>query len=264
MFSPPEPVHLFFYRTDKYFHVEFLEDMIEESDVYGLVIVERDQATIGLLKGTRIQVLDEFEGYVPGKHTMGGQSQRRMERIIEEMYHNFLKEVGEKVNEYFLPYVESKKLKGVLIGGPGYAKDDLVEGNYLDYRIKNLIMRPLLDVPYQSEAGLRELVIKASDLLSKHKYIEVQKVLEDIKYNLAKDTGLVIYGQDLIRKAIEKGAVEVLVLYDDPNNKNLEDLGELAEKYGTKVYVIGEELPDAEWVKKTFGGAIGKLRYRIY
>ncbi len=36
MFSPPEKVTLFFYRTDKYFHTEFLEDMVEESDVYGL------------------------------------------------------------------------------------------------------------------------------------------------------------------------------------------------------------------------------------
>jgi len=261
VFSPPEPVNIFFYRTDKQFHTEFLEDMIEESDIYGLIIVERDQATIGILKGTRIQVLDEFEGFVPGKHTMGGQSQRRMERIIEEMYKNFLKEVGEKVNNYLLPYLESKKLKGILIGGPGYAKEDFYEGDFMDYRLKNLVLKPLFDVPYQGEAGLRELVNRASELLSKHKYVEVQKVLEDIKYNLAKDTGLVIYGIDLIKRALDMGAVEVLVVYDD---ESLEDLIKLAENRGAKVYVIGDELPEGEWVKKTFGGAIGKLRYKVF
>lgn len=260
MFSPPEKVPLYFYRTDKMFHVEFLEDMVEENEVYGLIIVERDQATIGILRGTRIQVLDEFEGYVPGKHMMGGQSQRRIERIIEEMYHNFLKEVGEKVNAYFLPYVQEKKMKGVLLGGPGYAKNDFYDGNYVDYRIKNLILQPLIDIGDQGEAGLREMVMKAKDLLKNQKYIEVEELLDEIKYHLAKDDGLITYGKEELQKAISLGALDSLVIVED---SDMESLTKEAEKMGTKVYVINDEIPEAEWVKKTFGGAIGKLRFRI-
>ncbi|MCG2909657.1 MAG: peptide chain release factor aRF-1 [Sulfolobaceae archaeon] len=263
VFSPPEKVPLFFYRTDKYFHLEFLEDMVEESDVYGLIVVERDYATIGLLKGTRIEVLDEFEGFVPGKHMMGGQSQRRIDRIIEEMYQNFLKEVGEKVNSYFLPFIESGKMKGVLLGGPGYAKKDFYDSNYIDYRIKKLILQPLFDVPDQGEVGLKEMVMKAQDILKAHKYVQVQNLLEELKYHIAKDDGMVVYGIEEIRKALQMGAVDSLVIYDEPGSE-LEKLAQEAEKYGTKVFVVGDELPDAEWVKKTFGGAIGKLRYRIY
>jgi peptide chain release factor subunit 1 len=263
VFSPPEKVPLFFYRTDKYFHLEFLEDMVEESDVYGLIVVERDYATIGLLKGTRIEVLDEFEGFVPGKHMMGGQSQRRIDRIIEEMYQNFLKEVGEKVNSYFLPFIESGKMKGVLLGGPGYAKKDFYDSDYIDYRIKKLILQPLFDVPDQGEVGLKEMVMKAQDILKAHKYVQVQNLLEELKYHIAKDDGMVVYGIEEIRKALQMGAVDSLVIYDEPGSE-LEKLAQEAEKYGTKVFVVGDELPDAEWVKKTFGGAIGKLRYRIY
>ncbi|MDT7875194.1 MAG: peptide chain release factor aRF-1 [Sulfolobaceae archaeon] len=263
VFSPPEKVPLFFYRTDKYFHLEFLEDMVEESDVYGLIVVERDYATIGLLKGTRIEVLDEFEGFVPGKHMMGGQSQRRIDRIIEEMYQNFLKEVGEKVNSYFLPFIESGKMKGVLLGGPGYAKKDFYDSDYIDYRIKKLILQPLFDVPDQGEVGLKEMVMKAQDILKAHKYVQIQNLLEELKYHIAKDDGMVVYGIEEIRKALQMGAVDSLVIYDEPGSE-LEKLAQEAEKYGTKVFVVGGELPDAEWVKKTFGGAIGKLRYRIY
>ncbi|MEM4147263.1 MAG: hypothetical protein QXH41_06250 [Metallosphaera sp.] len=36
-----------------------------------------------------------------------------------------------------------------------------------------------------------------------------------------------------------------------------------AERYGTKVYLVGEEIPEAEWVRKTFNGAVGKLRFKI-
>jgi peptide chain release factor subunit 1 len=261
VFSPPEKITIYFYRTDKYFHVEFLEDMIEESDIYGLIIVERDQATIGVLRGSKIEVLEEDEGFVPGKHMMGGQSQRRIDRIIEEMYNDFLKEVGEKVNQYFLQYGD--KLKGILLGGPGYAKKDFYDGDYIDYRLKKLIMEPLVDIGDQGEAGLREMVMKSRELLKSQKYIEVQDLMEELKLHLAKDDGLIIYGLEDIRKAIELGAVDSVVVYDE-DNPELQKIIQEAEKYGTKVYVVGDELPEAEWVKKTFGGAVGKLRYKIY
>ncbi|AWR96695.1 peptide chain release factor 1 [Acidianus sulfidivorans JP7] len=260
MFSPPEKITIYFYRTDKTFHTEFLEDMVEENEIYGLIIVERDEATIGILRGTRIQELEEIEGFVPGKHMMGGQSQRRIDRIIEEMYNNFLKEVGEKVNAYFLPYIEEKKMKGILLGGPGYAKNDFYEGNYMDYRIKNLILEPLVDLGDQGEAGLREMVMKSKDVLKNQKYVEVEDLLDEIKYHLAKDDGLVVYGKEEIEKAISLGALDSLVVSED---SEAEKIGSEAEKIGAKVYVIGDEVPESEWVRKTFGGAIGKLRFRI-
>lgn len=263
MFSPPEKVPLFFYRTDKSFHTEFLEDMVEDSGVYGLIIIERDQATIGLLKGSRIEVLEEMEGFVPGKHMMGGQSQRRIERIIEEMYDNFLKEVGEKVNSYFLPYIDNGKMKGVLLGGPGYAKDDFYKGEYFDYRIKKMIIQPLIHVSDQGEVGLREMVMRAQDLLKNQQYVEVQKLLEELKYHLAKDDGLIIYGIDAIKKAVEMGAVDSLIIYEDSGDE-VEKLSQEAENYGVKIYVVNDEIPEAEWVRKTFNGIVGKLRYRIY
>ncbi|ADB85942.1 peptide chain release factor aRF-1 [Saccharolobus islandicus] len=264
MFSPPDKVPLFFYRTDKEFHVEFLEDMVEDTVVYGLIIVERDEATIGLLKGTRIEILEEIEGFVPGKHMMGGQSQRRIDRIIDEMYHNFLKEVGEKVNAYFMPFIQTGKMKGILLGGPGYAKEDFYKEDYVDYRIKNLILQPLIDVSDQGEVGLREMIMRAEDLLKNQQYVEVEKLLEELKYHLAKDDGLIIYGKEQIKKAMEMGAVEAIVIHEDSSDKELEKLAQDAENYGVKVFVVGDEVPEAEWVKKTFNGVVGKLRYRLY
>jgi peptide chain release factor subunit 1 (aeRF-1) len=236
--------------------------MVETSDVYGLLIVERDQGTIGLLRGSRIEVLDEEEGYVPGKHMMGGQSQRRIDRIIEELYHDFLKSFGEKVNSYFLPYLESGKLKGILLGGPGYAKKDFYDSDYLDYRLKKLILLPLVDIGYQGEAGLREMVMKSKDLLKNQKYVEIEDLIEELKYHMAKDDGLVVYGIEEVNKALSMGAVDKMIVYDE-GRPELEKIAQEAEKYGTKVYIVGEEVPEAEWVRKTFGGLVGKLRYRV-
>jgi peptide chain release factor subunit 1 len=261
MFSPPDPVTVYFYRTDKYFHLEFLEDMLEESDVYGLIVIERDEATIGLLKGSSLIVLEEVEGYVPGKHSKGGQSQRRYDRIIEELVEEFYKRVGEIVNKHFIPYLESGKLKGILIGGPGYAKLDFVKGDYIDYRLKEKVLDTLVDVGSQGEPGLKELVMRASELIKGQKYVEVVNALEEFKFHLAKDDGLALYGFDDIVNALNMGAVKSLVVTEDM--PELEKLMELAKKSGAEVYVLPEAIPEYVWIKKTFNGVVAILRYKI-
>jgi peptide chain release factor subunit 1 len=265
VFSPPEPVPIFFYRTDKFFHTEFLEEMLESEEVFGLVIIERDQATIGLLKGSRIVVLEELEGYVPGKHHRGGQSQRRFDRQIEQFVRGFYKEVADAMNKHFLPLIEKNLLKSIIVGGPGYAKQDFVEDaakEFLDYRVLNKIERVLVDVAYQGEAGLRELAIKSSDLIRRNKYADLVKAIEEFKLHLAKDDGLAIYGEANVKSALEMGALKALIV--DESREDVEQIIEKAEKYSTVVYILSDDIPEAEWIRKTFNGLVGILRYRIY
>lgn len=262
MFSPPEKVPVYYYRTDKYFHTEFLEDMVVESNLIGLVIIERDAATIGLLKGSRLEVLEELEDYIPGKHHRGGQSQRRFDRIIEQMVDNFYKRVAEHAKKWFEPYLEQKKLKGILIGGPAYAKHDFLEKNYLDYRLRKLVLPKLIDVAYQGEAGLREMVKKASDILKNIEYVDALEAIEEFKLHLAKDDGLIIYGEEDIRRALEMNAIKILII--DESRSDADEWYELAKKRGAKPVLLSDDVPEGLWVKKTFGGIVGILRYRIF
>jgi len=262
VFEPPEPIKVFFYRTDKFFHTEFLEDMVAENDVYGLIVIERDEATIGILKGNTIRVLDEIEGYIPGKHSRGGWSQRRYERIIEELTRDFFKSVGNKATNHFLPLMEEGKLKGILVGGPGYTKLDFVKGDYLEYRLKKLILPKTIDVSDQGEPGLKELVMRAEDLIKQHIYIRTQKALEEFNYHLAKDDGLAVYGEKEVMEALKLGAVKYLIITDD--YPKFDEVVKLAESKGAEVYVLTNDVPDYMWIKKTFGGLVGVLRYPIY
>ena len=261
VFSPPDPVPVFFYRTDKEFHTEFLEPMVEENDVYGLIIIERDAATIGLLKPSGIQVLDEIEWYIPGKHHKGGQSQRRFDRLIEQMVEEFYKHVAEKANKYFLPLIEESKLKGIIVGGPGYAKIDFVKGGYLDYRLRKLILGDLIDVSYQGETGLRELVMKAKHVLSKQRYFRVLEALEEFKYHLAKDDGYAVYGENDVRNALTMGAVAKLLICDD--HPKFEEFESLCEKTRAELIAVPPEMPEGEWFRNTFGCIAAILRYPL-
>jgi len=262
VFSPPEKINVFYYRTDKRFITDFLEDMVEDNDVIGIIIVERDQGTIGILKGSRLEVLEEVSDYIPGKHKMGGQSQRRFDRIIEQMVEDFFKRLAEHAGRHFIPYVEKGKLKGIIVAGPGYAKLDFVKGKFLDYRLQKLVSNELVDVAYQGDQGLKEVVMKAKNVVQTQLYRDAVQAMEEFKAHLAKNTGMVVYGDKDVRNALEMGVVKTLLIHEDRDD--LEEWKEMAENYsGAKVVIIPSSLPEAEWFKNTFQGLAGILRYKL-
>lgn len=261
VFSPPEKVNVFYYRTDKRFITEFLDEMVEERDVVGIIIVERDQATIGVLRGSRLEVLEELSEYIPGKHSMGGQSQRRFDRIIEQMVEDFYKRVAEHAGRHFIPLLEKGVLKGIIVAGPGYAKQDFAKGRYLDYRLQQLVSEELVDVAYQGDQGLKEVVMKAGSVVQAQLYRDAVEAMEEFKGHLARGTGLVIYGESDVKAALEMGAVKTLLVHEERDD--LEDWKEVAEKQsGARVVIIPSGLPESEWFMKTFGGLAGILRYK--
>jgi len=59
---------------------------------------------------------------------------------------------------------------------------------------------------------LRELVEKASDILKEHEAIRERKLVQEFFRHLVKDTGLITYGEKEVRKALELGAVDTLLI----------------------------------------------------
>src|SRR2546422_5173779 len=53
--EPPEPVTSFLYRCDSRFYTEPLHEMMAEKDTYALVVIDQGEATLGLLRGKRIE-----------------------------------------------------------------------------------------------------------------------------------------------------------------------------------------------------------------
>src|SRR3990172_1285119 len=91
--EPPEPVQSFLYRCDSRFYTEPLHEMLAEKDVYGLLVIDQGEATIGLLEGKRITPVKNVQSQVPRKHRMGGQSARRVERLHGQGGHPVFKKL---------------------------------------------------------------------------------------------------------------------------------------------------------------------------
>ena len=210
--EPPEPISVRLYRCDQEFVLEPLRDLVEEREIYGLLILERNEATIGLLRGKRTELLDHMTSGVPGKTRAGGQSSVRFERLRDIADHEFRVRIGEHFNNFFLDKLPD--LKGILVGGPGLTKNKFIDGGYLDYRLKEKVVE-LFDTVYTEEYGLRELVDKASSSLEKLEVMREKKIMGQFFTQLIKEDGLVAYGRKEIDKALTLGAVEDLLISEE-------------------------------------------------
>mgnify|MGYP002767623439 CR=1 FL=1 len=208
--EPPEPITTYWYICDSTFYLEPLEEMVSERDVYGICVIDRKEATIATLKGKHINIIATLTSGVPGKHKAGGQSQRRFDRVIEDAAREFLKRIGRHVNEAYLPIKDD--LKGVLLGGPGNTKIDFYEGDFMQYEIKDKVITTV-DTSYTGEFGIREVIDKASDTLEELDVMKEKKIVQRFLHELINDkTGLASYGEDEVRRNLQIGAVDTLLL----------------------------------------------------
>jgi len=146
---------------------------------------------------------------VPGKHGRGGQSQRRFERLTEIAAHEWFVKCGEKASEIFLA---EENIKGILVGGPGPTKHYFIDENYLHYEIQDKIV-DLFDTGYTDEFGLKELVTSASGTMTDLKISKEKKVMKRFLKEITKTEGsLALYGEKQVRKALEMGVVDTLIL----------------------------------------------------
>jgi len=148
---------------------------------------------------------------VPGKHGRGGQSQRRFERLTEIAAHEWFEKCGQRANEIFLA---EPKLKGILIGGSGPTKQYFVEEGYFHYELQKKVV-DVFDTGYTDEFGLRELVSTAAEKMTDLKVAQEKKIMKRFLHEVTKSSvGLAVYGEHQVRKALEMGVVDTLLLSD--------------------------------------------------
>jgi peptide chain release factor subunit 1 len=206
--TPPEPIKTYLYRCDAKFHTEHLEELLREKETYGIILVDSSDATFATLRGRGLKIVLKTTSGVPGKTRAGGQSARRFERLREMRLQEYFRRVGDHANEIFLPIED---LKGLIIAGPGPTKYDFEKGDYLNYMLKNKVI-DIIDTAYVSEQGVEEVVAKAPEIMQKIRYVEEKQIIQQFLYEIGHDTGIATYGEQEVRRALQLGAVEKLLL----------------------------------------------------
>ena len=298
--NPPEAITAFLYRCDSTFFTDPLQSMMLDKKCYGLITIDRSEATLGLLIGSRIQVLKHFDSLVPSKHHQGGQSSVRFERLIEIAAHEFFKKVADNATEVFLNRPE---LLGILIGGPGATKDFFVKEEYLHHELRKKVVTPLVDTGYTDESGLRELVQNAQNIITDMQLTKEKEYMQRLFTEIRKtDGGLSCYGEDEVRNALDMGAVDMLLISESLSKRRvtvqcpsgheheltvkdaderiacpdcgatatvikdedlIDDFFMRADAFNTRVQIISPDSEEGDMLLKAFGGIAAILRYRV-
>ena len=185
--------------------------MLREKETYGILLVDASNATIATLQGKHLNIIREMHSGVAGKTRAGGQSARRYERLRDMQLNEYFTRVGQHANEIFLPI---DTLKGLIVGGPGPTKYDFEKGDYLNYQLKNKII-DTVDTAYVEEQGVKEVVDKAPEIMRKVRYIEEKAIMQKFLYEVGHDTGLITYGENEVRRLLQAGAVQTLLMSEE-------------------------------------------------
>lgn len=292
----PTPIESFRYHCDNEFLVTPLEKKLETGDEYALIILDRRTAQIGRLQGTHVEVLHTLNSLVPGKHTKGGQSQQRFERLRLEAIENFYQEVAERINREFVD--DRHSLEGILVGGPSPTKEEFVENGGIHHELRDKILGTF-DIDDTTERGLHQFVEAASDVIEENKRVQQRESVQRFLKNLKSD-GDATYGFEETCHALDLGAVETLLVStemrgevtvfecDDghqvrrygcnetletcpkcatPGTRHQQDihthLNELAKSRGTDVVFIDSDFEEGAQLKEVFGGFAGILRFQV-
>ncbi len=258
MYEPPKLLNVKLYRCDQEFIIEPLKEMVSVDAVYGLLVIDRQAAMIGLLEGNNIKVLQKMTSGVPGKIRAGGQSSQRFHRITEGLAKEFFRRVAENMKELFF---DMPKLKGILIGGPIPTKEEFIEEGNLVTKLKEKIIS-VKDLGYVDEHGLELLVESSQDNLKEQELVLEKNHVKKFFETLGKDKKMAVYGKDVL-VALERGAVDTIYISKKLEKNAADELEKKAESIGSKIFYISTEHTDGEQFYNLTKGVGAILRFAL-
>jgi len=256
--EPPQSLKVRIYRCDKEFVLDALKLMLEVDEVYGLLVMDRKEATIGMLEGKSIEVLQKMTSGVPSKVRAGGQSSQRFHRITEGLTKEFYKRIAAEMKTIFF---ENKKLKGILVGGPIPTKDEFLDNEYLVTKLREKVIGRI-DLGDTSESGLKEIVQKAQEILADQEIIHEKKILERFFQTLGEKPDMSTLKEPDTRQALQYGAVDTLLLSGAVVKSISKELTKIAENTGATVEVVSTETEEGDQFKN-LGGIGAILRFKV-
>ncbi|KAJ1390061.1 Peptide chain release factor eRF1/aRF1 [Sesbania bispinosa] len=196
-FEPFRPINASLYLCDNKFHTEALNELLESDDKFGFIVMDGNGTLFGTLSGNTREVLHKFSVDLPKKHGRGGQSALRFARLRMEKRHNYVRKTAELATQFYInPTTSQPNVSGLILAGSADFKLSLVSQIclILDFRQRYLMLLMYL---MEGRMGLIRLL----------NYL--------LKFSQIQDTGKYVFGVDDTLKALEMGAVEILIVWEN-------------------------------------------------
>ena len=271
-FEPFKPINTSLYLCDNKFHTEALSELLESDARFGFVIMDGNGTLFGVVSGNTRTVLHKFSVDLPKKHGRGGQSALRFSRLREEARHNYVRKVAELASQHFI--TDNKvNVTGIVLAGSDDFKSVLSQSDLLDYRLRPKIVQ-LVDVSYGGENGFNQAIELAADSLANVKFVQEKRLIQKYFDEISTETGKYCFGLDDTFRALEMGAVEILIVWENlehmrhvfkdsegrehvfmlsKEQEDDEDRSRFIDKEtGTEMEEVGEPMPLLEWIAENY------------
>ena len=242
----------YIYMKSKKPYIKPFNDVLKTN--YDVLLVTLDQKTARIQKFHGSQILQESKLKIDlqGRHKKGGQSQGRFLRARQTKIHVFFKKVANKIKTM------DSNSELLLLGGSGPAKTE-----FFDELDSELMKKCRFVENLSFSTPSKEINEKIIHHLYQHRRKHVVELLA--KYETLVKDGLTAKRNAVIYKALEKGAVDTLIVsanyHTHSQFKNIVKMLELAKNTSCKIeFAVSPNI-----IKKLEidNSVLAILRYRI-
>ncbi|CAD6585312.1 MAG: Polypeptide release factor (eRF1) in translation termination [Tremellales sp. Tagirdzhanova-0007] len=211
--TPFKPINTSLYLCDSRFHVEALAELLESDSKWGFIIIDGNGSLFGTLSGNTREIVHKFTVDLPKKHGRGGQSALRFSRLREEARRNYVRKVAELAVQHFITN-DKVNVAGLVLAGSAELKTDLSGSDLFDPRLLAKVVK-VVDVSYGGENGFNQAIELAADSLANVKFVQEKRLIQKYFDEIALDTGKYCFGITDTLKALDMGAVETLIVWEN-------------------------------------------------
>ena len=213
-FEPFKPINTSLYLCDNKFHTEDLNELLMDDEAFGFIVMDGNGCLYGTVQGSNREILHKFSVDLPKKHGRGGQSALRFARLRLEKRHNYVRKVAEMATQLYVTDGQRPNVQGLVLCGSADFKSELMRSDLFDPRLAKIVLK-LVDVSYGGEQGFNQGIDMAADTLANVKLMKEKKLLQRYMDEISQDTGKYCYGVEDTLRALDLGAVEDLIIWDN-------------------------------------------------
>lgn len=212
-FEPHKPINTSLYLCDNKFHTEALQELLESDSKFGFIVMDGNGTLFGTVAGNTREVVHKFTVDLPKKHGRGGQSALRFARLRDEKRHNYVRKVAELAVQHFIT-TDKVNVTGLVLAGSADFKTELSLSDMFDQRLAAKVIK-VVDVSYGGENGFNQAIELAAESLANVKFVQEKKLIQKYFDEISQDTGRYCFGVEDTLKALELGAVETLIVWEN-------------------------------------------------
>lgn len=251
--------------------------LLADDNRFGFIVMDGNGALFGTLQGNTRDVLHKFTVDLPKKHGRGGQSALRFARLRMEKRHNYVRKVAETAVQLFIAN-DKPNVSGLILAGSADFKTELSQSDMFDPRLQGKVIK-LVDVSYGGENGFNQAIELAAESLANVKFIQEKKLINRYFDQISQDTGKFCFGVEDTLRALEMGAVETLICWENLDiqrfvlknhttgeekilhltSEQEKDMTHFTDKETGVELELEENMPFLEWLAnnyKTFGATL--------